>query len=112
MTCEDVTNALAVLLLVSFIVNVVLIAIIRCTDEYDDPIGESLLRNGELSVVNLQDSDDDTVYCTDDDPYGVLSLESDLRYMRKCDEPVESVLSRPHVAGASLDGSVPPTSDV
>lgn len=116
MSCEDLTNVLAAVLFVSFLFNVVLATVVRCQDNYDDPIGESLLRDGELSMVNLNDSDEDDVVLGNNgvllDPYAVLPPDYHFNHVRERDGAVESVLSRPHSSGAEPPRPVPSESNV
>lgn len=116
MSCEDVTNALAALLFVSFLVNVVLATVIRCSDDYDDPIGESLLRDGQLSMVSLADSDEEDVFFNDRgvlrDPYSVLPPGYRVAHVRSRGGAVEPVLPGPDDANAAAAGAVPGNGDV
>jgi len=117
MACEDVTNALAALLLASFLLNVLLATALRLTDDYDDPIGESLLlRDTELSVISLADSDEDDVFNSRNgvlaDPYAVLPPGYGVEHVRHGGGAVESVLPAADVPRADADWAMPGSSDV
>ncbi len=113
MGCEELTNALAVLLLVSFLFNV-LLGCVRCRPDDDDLIGESLLRHDPFSMVNLSGEDDD-VYLGPGvvrDPYAILPSDYHFPDVHGGGRRVEPVLSNTDAANSPPNGAVPSQSDV